>query len=187
MPINREQAWQILCEWTETDSLRKHALAVETVMRAAAAKYGVPSDDAERWAIAGMLHDADYERWPEEHPKRIVAKLQEMGESDIAHAISAHYTKWDVPHQSGMDKALIACDELTGFIVACCKVRPDGIQSLNSDSVIKKLKTSSFAAKVERHEVNAGCEILGAELAPHIQFIIEALKSKAVELGIGGK
>ena len=108
-----------------------------------------------------------------------------MGESDIAHAISAHYTKWNVPYNSLMDKALLACDELTGFVIACCQVRPDGINSLESKSVIKKLKDKSFAAKVERDEVYKGAELFGVDLNDHISFIITVLKNNKAELGIG--
>lgn len=181
--LSREAAWTQLCTWTESDSLRRHARAVEVVMRAAADRYGAP-DSAEAFAIAGLLHDADYEKWPEEHPSRIVAWLREQGEEAVAHAISAHYTKWGVAHESTLDKALLACDELTGFIVACCRVRADGIASLTSASVIKKLKEKSFAAKVERDEVYAGVEKLGVDLATHIDFIIGALTPHGVELGI---
>ena len=108
-----------------------------------------------------------------------------MGEKEIAHAVSAHYTKWNVPYNSLLDKALLACDELTGFIIACCQVRPDGINSLESKSVIKKLKDKSFAAKVERDEVYKGAELLGVELNDHILFIITVLKNNKSELGIG--
>jgi predicted hydrolase (HD superfamily) len=134
-----------------------------------------------------MLHDADYEKWPEEHPSRIVAWLRERNEEELAYAISAHYTKWNVPYKSPLDKALVACDELTGFIVACCLVRPEGVSTLQSKSVKKKLKDKAFAAKVERAEVHAGVEILGVELTDHIDFIIEALKPHAAELGIIGR
>ncbi len=186
MPLTRERAWDKLCEWTETDSLRKHARAVEEVMRAAALRYGAGEADVERWGMAGMLHDADYERWPEEHPARVVAWVREEGEPEMAHAISAHYTHWGVPYESQLDKALLACDELTGFVGACCLVRPEGIRTLTPKSVKKKLKTASFAAKVERSEVQAGVEMLGVELGEHIQFIITALQPHAEELGLGG-
>lgn len=186
MSLDREGAWQQLCEWTETDSLRGHARAVEIVMRAAAHRYGAGSEDEERWGLAGMLHDADYERWPQEHPRRIVAWLRERGEEEIAHAVSAHYTKWGVPHRSALDKALLACDELTGFIVACCLVRPDGIASLTPKSVKKKLKQRSFAASVDRSEIEAGLDLLGVDLAEHVQFVIDALRPHAEELGIAG-
>jgi len=185
MTLTRDEAWEHLCSWTETDSLRKHARAVEVVMRAAAHTYGSGDADVEPWGIAGMLHDADYEKWPEEHPNKIVGWLRERGEEPIAHAISAHYTRWDVPYESTLDKALLACDELTGFVCACCYVRPEGVATLTPKSVKKKLKTASFAAKVERSEVHAGAELLGVDLGGHIQFIIEALKPHAEELGIG--
>ncbi len=187
MGITRDEAWSRLCEWTETDSLRKHARAVEIVMRQAAHRYGDGDADVESWGIAGMLHDADYEKWPEEHPHKAVAWLEEIGEDQIAHAISAHYTKWNVPYESQLDKALLACDELTGFIGACCLVRPEGVSTLKPKSVKKKLKDKAFAAKVERSEVSAGVELLGVELDEHIQFVIDALAPHANELGLTGR
>jgi predicted hydrolase (HD superfamily) len=156
-------------------------------MRQAAHRYGEGAADEEVWGIAGMLHDADYEQWPDDHPNRIVAWLGERGEEAIAYAISAHYTKWNVPYRSQLDRSLIACDELTGFIVASCLVRPDGVHTLGPKSVRKKLKDKAFAAKVERAEITAGAELLGVELPEHIQFIIDALKPHADELGIGAK
>ena len=183
--LTREEAWGHLCDWTKTDSLRNHARAVEIVMRAAAHRYGVGADDEAAWGIAGMLHDADYEQWPEEHPNRIVAWLRERDEAAIAHAISAHYTHWKVPHETPLDKSLLACDELTGFIIASCLVRPEGVTTLKPKSVRKKLKDKAFAAKVDRGEVTAGAELLGVDLSAHIEFIIDALKPHADELGIG--
>lgn len=185
--LTRDAAWSKLCEWTATEALRRHARAVELVMRAAAPHYGGDQADVERWGIAGMLHDADYERWPEEHPARIVAWLRAGGETEIAHAISAHYTKWNVPYENALDRALLACDELTGFVGACCLVRPGGIATLEPKSVVKKLKDPSFAAKVERHEVYEGARLLGTELSAHIQFVIEALRPHATELGLQGR
>ena len=187
MPLTRDRAWEKLCEWTRTDALRKHARAVEVVMRAAASRYGDGARDEERWGIAGMLHDADYEAWPEEHPGRIVAWLREQGEEEIAHAVSAHYTKWNVPHETKLDRALLACDELTGFIGACCFVRPGGVTTLEPKSVTKKLKDRLFAAKVERAEVTAGAEKLGVDLSEHIAFVIGALRPHAAELGLLGR
>ncbi len=187
MELTRDEAWTQLCAWTETDSLRKHARAVELVMRQAARRYGDGDGDEETWGATGMLHDADYEKWPEDHPNRIVAWLRDRGEEELAYAISAHYTKWNVPYKSALDKALLACDELTGFIVACCLVRPEGVSTLKSKSVRKKLKDKAFAAKVERSEINAGIELLEVELAEHIDFIIDALKPHAEELGIEGR
>jgi predicted hydrolase (HD superfamily) len=184
--VTRDEAYRHLCEWTETEALRKHARAVEVVMRAAALRYGAGESDVEKWGIAGLLHDADYEKWPEDHPRRIVAWLRERGEEEIAHAVSAHYTKWNVPCETDLDRALLACDELTGFVGACCFVRPDGVHSLAPKSVRKKLKDRSFAAKVDRSEVQAGIERLGVDPAEHIQFVIDALRPHAEELGISG-
>lgn len=185
--MTRDEAWEHLTQWTETDSLRKHARAVEIAMRAAALRYGGGEADVEAWGIAGMLHDADYEKWPDEHPQRIVAWLRDRGEPAIAHAVSAHYTRWNVPYESPLDRALLACDELTGFIVACCLVRPEGISTLTPKSVKKKLKDKHFAASVDRGEVEAGARELGVELEEHIQFLVEALSPHADELGIGGR
>ena len=183
--LTREEAWSHLCEWTKTDSLRKHARAVEIVMRRAAHRYGAGAADEEAWGIAGMLHDADYEQWPGDHPQRIVAWLRARGEEAIAYAISAHYTEWNVPHRSPLDRALLACDELTGFVIASCLVRPDGVTTLTAKSVLKKLKDKAFAAKGDRTEINRGAAVLGVDLADHIAFIIVALSPHAVELGIG--
>lgn len=187
MALDRTTAWNQLCEWTATESLRNHARAVELAMRAAAHRYGAGAADEERWGLAGLLHDADYERWPEEHPRRVVEWVRAQGEEEIAHAISAHYTRWGVPHRSALDRALLACDELTGFVVACCLVRPDGIASLEPASVRKKLKQRSFAATVDRDEVAAGLELLAVELEPHVELILAALRPHAAELGIQGR
>ena len=187
MGLTRDEAWALLNEWTPSEALRRHARAVEVVMRAAAHRYGEGENDEERWGIAGMLHDADYNQWPHDHPHRIVAWLRERGEIEIAHAISAHYTRWEVPYETQLDRALLACDELTGFIGACCLVRPEGVATLTPKSVKKKLKDKGFAAKVERHEVSVGAELLGVDLGEHIQFIVEALRPYAAELGIGGR
>ncbi len=186
MALLRDTAWTHLCSWTETDSLRTHARAVEIVMRAAAHRYGDGAQDEHSWGLAGLMHDADYERWPEDHPKRVVAWLVEQDEPAIAHAVSAHYTQWNVPYESTLDKALLACDELTGFVMACSLLRPEGVTTLTPKSVKKKLKTLKFAAGVDRHEVNAGAEMLGVELGEHIQFVIDALRPHAEELGIEG-
>jgi predicted hydrolase (HD superfamily) len=185
--MTRDEAWKKLCEWTETPSLRNHARTVEVAMRAAAHRYGSGAADEEAFGIAGMLHDADYEKWPQDHPRRVVAWLNEQGEASIAHAVSAHYTKWSVPHETQIDKALLACDELAGFIVACCLIRPDGIRGLTKDKVMKRLKEKKFAASVDRDEVTKGAEILGVPLADHIQFLIDALSPHAAELGIAGQ
>jgi len=182
--LKRDEAWAQLCAWTKTDSLLRHARAVEIVMRAAAARYGGPEADVERWGLAGMLHDADYEAWPDEHPRRIVGWLEERGEHELVSAIRAHYTKWGFAREARLDRALLACDELTGFVGACARVRPDGLQSLAAASVLKRLKDKGFAAKVERDEVRIGAEELGVELAELIDFIIAALRPHAQELGL---
>ncbi len=187
MSLTREQAWEHLCSWTETDALRNHARAVEVVMRAAAVEYGAGESDVEQWGIAGILHDADYEKWPDDHPKRTVAWLREQGEEAIAHAVSAHFTKWGVSYESQLDRALVACDELTGFVVACCLVRPEGVATLTPKSVKKKLKDKRFAAKVDRGEVSAGVEMLAADLGEHIEMVVAALRPHADELRIAGK
>ena len=179
--MTRDQARSILAELTKSASLLRHMRTVELVMEAYAVHYG---EDAEQWAVAGLLHDADYEAFPAQHPSVIVSKLRDLGEIDIAHAISAHYTKWNVPYNTRMDKALLACDEITGFIVACCQVRPDGISSLTPKSVMKKLKDKRFAATVEREEVYAGAELLGVDLNDHISFIITVLSKHKPELGL---
>ncbi|MHC5210713.1 MAG: HD domain-containing protein [Planctomycetota bacterium] len=186
MGLSRDEAWALLCEWTPSEALRRHARAVERVMRAAALRYGPGEQAVERWGLAGMLHDADYDRWPDEHPRRIVAWLEERGEAEIAHAVSAHYTHWGVPHESDLDKALLACDELTGFVGACALVRPGGITTMKPKSVLKKLKDKGFAAKVERHEVHEGVRLLGVDLAEHVAFVIEALRPAAEELALLG-
>jgi predicted hydrolase (HD superfamily) len=180
--MTRPEAKALLEQMTQGPSLLRHMRSIELVMEAYAEKLG---ESVDTWAIAGLLHDADYEAYPEKHPQVIVGKLIAMGEHDIAHAISAHYTKWNVPYNSLLDKALLACDELTGFVIACCQVRPDGINSLESKSVIKKLKDKSFAAKVERDEVYKGAEHFGVDLNDHISFIIAVLKNNKTELGIG--
>ncbi len=179
--ISRAEAREILESMTKGDSLLRHARTVELVMEAYAIKLGENPDE---WAIAGMLHDADYEAYPEEHPNRIVGILQDKGEEKIAHAISAHYTKWGVSYDTLLDKALLACDEITGFIVACCQVRPEGVETLTAKSVKKKFKQKSFAASVERNEVTKGMELLGVEPDEHISFIIDILRKNKDELGI---
>ncbi len=180
--MNREEGKSILTQYTKGDALLRHARSVELVMEAYAHKFG---EDAEEWAVTGMLHDADYEAYPDQHPNVILKLLQEKGEDKIAHAISAHYTKWGVSYDSLLDKGLLACDEITGFIIAYCHVRPEGIDTLTAKSVKKKLKQPSFAAKVEREEVYKGIELFGVELDDHINFIISVLKENKEELKVG--
>ncbi len=186
MPLTRDQALLQLQAWTTNPSLLAHARAVEIVMRAAAQEYG-ESADPDRWALAGLIHDADYEQWPDEHPRRTVDWLREKGEDELAYAVACHQTAWGLPPKSAMDRALLACDELAGFVVACCLVRPDGIASLEPKSVRKKLKDKAFAAKVDRQIIISSVELLEAPLDDHIRFVIEALKPHADELGIAGR
>ena len=186
MSITHDQAVEQLHAWTTNPSLLGHARAVEIVMRAAATKYGDDADP-EAWAITGLLHDADYDQWPEEHPQRIVDWLREQGEDEIAQAVACHQTKWNLTPTTSMDKCLLACDELAGFIIACCLVRPEGIATLKPKSVKKKLKDKAFAAKVDRDIIRNSVELLGVDFDHHIQFVIDALKPHAEELGIEGK
>jgi predicted hydrolase (HD superfamily) len=179
--MTRQDARELLASMTKSQSLLRHMRTVELVMEAYAKKFG---EDDERWAIAGLLHDADYEAFPDKHPNVIVTKLSELGELEVAHAVSAHYTHWNVPYNSLLDKALLACDEITGFIVACCQVRPDGISTLETKSVVKKLKDKGFAAKVDRNEVYKGAELFGVDLQDHISFIIGVLCENRSELSI---
>jgi predicted hydrolase (HD superfamily) len=186
MSPSRAEALEQLHAWTETDSLRNHARAVEIVMRAAAGRYGGDGDDEETWGIVGLLHDADYERWPDEHPQRVVDWLRERGEENMAHAVAYHQTKWGLEPKTIMDRALLACDELAGFVIACSLVRPEGVGTLAPKSVKKKLKDKAFAAKVDRQIIRLSVEVLGVDLGEHIQFVIDALKPHADELGIAG-
>lgn len=175
------EATEILHRMVQSASLRRHCLSVSLVMRHYAEKFG---EDPEKWAIAGLLHDADYEMYPEQHPDVIVAELREKGEEKIAHAISAHYTHWGVSYDTSLDKALLACDELTGFIIAVALVRPTRIEGMKPKSVRKKLKDKNFAAKVERDEINKGVELLGVDPNEHIAFIISVLEQYQDELSL---
>ena len=181
----RAEAWQLLCDWTPSEKLRIHARAVEAVMRDLAARLG---EDADRFGLAGLLHDADYDTWPEEHPQRIVAWLRERGDEAVAHAISAHYTRWGVPYDSLLDKALLASDEITGFVMACALVRPTRTEGLEPRSVKKKLKDKAFAAGVDRFEVATGLRMLmeavGGTEDEHLARIIAVLHEHRVELGL---
>jgi len=186
MTLTRQTALSKLHEWTENPSLLKHARAVEIVMREAAGRYGGQGADADRWALVGLLHDADYDRWPEEHPQRVVDWLREQGEEELAYAVAAHKDDPSVPPNSPLDKALLACDELAGFVMACSLVRPDGVSTLTPKSVKKKLKDKAFAAKVDRDVIYRSVEVLGADLTEHVAFVIDALRPHAEELEITG-
>jgi putative nucleotidyltransferase with HDIG domain len=185
----REEAWQLVCEWTESGSLRKHMLGVEVAVRAYARMFGA---DEETWAIAGLVHDLDYERYPDletGHPRMGVEELRRRGYPDeIVHAVLGHAEFMGVPRESRLDKTLFACDELAGFIAACAYVRPEGIHGMKPKSVKKKLKQPSFAAGVNRDDVYRGAEELepesGLDFDQHLQFVIDALAERAGELGL---
>jgi putative nucleotidyltransferase with HDIG domain len=182
--VNREESWELLCEWTESDSLRKHMLAVEAGMRAYAREFG---EDEEKWAIAGLLHDMDYEKHPtpDEHPMVGVRELESRGyPDDILHAIKGHADYLDVPRDTLMSKTLYAVDELSGFIVACALVRPEGLEGLKAKSVRKKMKQKSFAAAVNRKDIVRGAEELGVDLNEHIEFVARALRERSDVLGL---
>jgi len=187
MHLDREAAWQLLCEYTESDSLRRHALGVEQAMRKMAEKYG---GDPEEWAITGLLHDFDYEKYPtaEEHPYKGVEILKELGYPDhILQAILGHATYTGVARNTAMAKALFAVDELVGFIFAVTYVRPSrSVLEVQPKSVKKKLKQRSFAASVNREDITQGIEELEVDPTEHIQFVIDALKEKAEILGLKG-
>ena len=179
--INRTQAREILDAYTKGASLLRHARSVELVMEALGKHFG---EDADKFAITGLLHDADYEKYPEKHPNIIVQQLKDMGETDIAHAIAGHYTRWNIPRNSLLDKAIVAADELTGFIIAAALIRPTKIEGMSVKSVKKKLKNPKFAAKVDRAEIEKGVALLGWELGELIQFIIQVLEANKEELEI---
>ena len=170
--INQQEAESILKDMTKSESLLRHAQSVALVMEALGKKLG---EDSDKYAITGLLHDADYEKYPDQHPTVIVEKLKALGELEIAHAIAGHYTKWNVPRISNLDKSIVATDELTGFIIAACLIRPTKVEGLKVKSVVKKLKTKTFAASVDREEVYKGAELIGWELRDLIQFIIDVL------------
>ena len=180
----RDDAWALLCEYTNSESLRKHALAVEAVMRAYARRFG---EDQDRWGLVGMLHDFDYEMYPNppDHPIKGSEILLERGYGDdIRKAILGHANYTGVARDTLLARGLYACDELTGFVVACALVRPNGIWDLEARSVKKKLKDKAFARTVNRDEVYEGASELAVDLGEHIDFIIASLREVAAEVGL---
>ena len=181
----REDAWKLLCEWTESDSLRKHALAVEASMRAYARHWG---EAEERYAVTGLVHDLDYEKHPDletGHPRIALAELEKLGyPEDVRDAVAGHAEYLQVPRETTLAKTLYAVDELSGFVSACALVRPTRIEGLKVKSVRKKLKQPSFAAKVDRAQIERGIEELGVDEAEHIQVVIDALSTNADALGL---
>lgn len=184
---NRDDAWSLLCEYTQSESLRKHAIAVETVMRAYARKHG---EDEEKWGLTGLLHDFDYERYPQapDHPLKGSEILKEKDyPEDIRRAILGHAEYTGVPRDTLLAKVLFACDELTGFVTAVALVKPNkSILEVEPKSVIKKLKDKAFARSVNRNDVYNGASELGVDLTEHIAFVVEALKPAAKEIGLEG-
>jgi putative nucleotidyltransferase with HDIG domain len=189
---NREDAWKLLCEYTQGESLRKHALAVEACVRAYAQKAGA---DENLWGNTALLHDFDYERWPndahsatEEHPFQGSKILRERGyPEEMIHAILGHADYCNVPRVSALDKTLFACDELAGFLTACALIKPSkSIHEVEAASVKKKLKDKAFARGVNRTDVYKGAEELGVPLDEHIAFCIRAMRGVAPQLGLDG-
>ena len=183
---DRADAVALLEEWVENDGLRKHMYSVEAAMRHYARMRG---EDEDAWGLAGLLHDLDWEKHPEEHPLRAVEHLREKGyPEEVLHAILAHRSDFTgVEPETDMDKHLIACDELSGLVFAACLVRPTGIDDLKPKSVTKKLKDRTFAAGVSREEVQWGMELIGKERAEHIQNVIDGMRARAEELGLRGE
>ena len=186
-PLSRDQAWDLFCSWTESESLRRHVLAVEAAMRAYALKFGA---DEEQWGLVGMLHDLDYERHPDletGHPRFALKELEKQGFSpEFVRAVASHADFLEVSRDSPMEKTLYAVDELCGFIMACAYVRPEGIHGMTPKSVKKKMKTPAFAAAVNRDELREGAENLGVDFDEHLAFVIASLEERSGELGLDG-
>src|SRR6201992_3782049 len=183
--ISREQAWDLLCEWTQSDSLRRHMLAVEAAMRAYAPRF---DGDVELWGLTGLLHDLDYERYPDletGHPRSALTEREPRGSPpELVRAVASHASYLGVSRDTPMEKTLFAVDELSGFVMACAYVRPQGIEGLTPKSVKKKMKTPAFAAAVSRDDMRNGAEELGVDFDEHVAFVIAALEERADELGL---
>jgi putative nucleotidyltransferase with HDIG domain len=181
--VSRAKAWTLLCEWTESDSLRRHMLAVEAAMRAYAPRFG---GDPELWGVTGLLHDLDYERYPDldtGHPRFALEELEARGyPPELIRAIASHADFMGVPRETSMEKTLFAVDELSGFILACAYVRPEGLVGMTPKSVKKKMKSPSFAAAVSRDDLRSGAEELGVDFDEHVATVIAALTAHSDEL-----
>jgi len=184
---SREEAWELFQEWTESESLRRHVLAVEVAMRAYAAKYG---EDEELWAATGILHDLDYEKHLDletGHPRVALALFEERGyPPELIDAVAGHAPYLGVPRLSRISRTLFAVDELSGFVGAVAMVRPTGIAGMTPKSVKKKMKQPSFAAAVSREDMRLGAEELGEDFDEHLALVIAALEPRASELGLEG-
>lgn len=182
--MDRPEAWTLLCEYTKSENLRKHALAVEACVRAYARKLG---EDEEKWGVVGLIHDFDYEMYPNapDHPLKGSEILKERGYPDeLRRAILGHADYTGVPRDTLLAKTLFACDEVAGFITACSLVRPDRIRSLEAKSVRKRMKDKAFARSVSREDMTKGAEEMGVSLDEHLAFCIEAMRSIAGNLGL---
>jgi len=189
--IDRDEAWCLLTEFTQSESLRKHALAVEACMRACARKFGATSPDEENlWGVVGLIHDFDYERWPslEDHPYKGNAIMTERGWPEvITRAVMSHAEYSGVSRDTIMEKALFACDELAGFITAVALIKPSkSLVEVDAKSVRKRMKDKAFARKVNREDIVNGAAALGVDLDEHIELCIAAMKAIAAELGLDG-
>ncbi len=184
---SRDEAWELFCEWTESESLRRHVLGVEAAMRAYAERYG---EDEELWGATGILHDLDYEKHPDletGHPRVALALFEELEyPPELIDAVAGHAPYLGVPRETRMSKTLFAVDELSGFIGAVALVRPSGIAGMTPKSVKKKMKAPSFAAAVSRDDMRLGAEELGVDFDEHLAFVIAALEPRAEELGLAG-
>lgn len=188
----RQEAYALLCEWVESESLRRHNLAVEAALRSYARHY---NEDEELWGITGLLHDMDYERWPDMddtengHPRTELRLFRERNyPAELIHAIEAHATFLGVPRESLLDKALLACDEITGLILACAYVRPDkDLRSVKVSSVKKKWKNRKFTEAIDREENAHFIEELGVDFDEHVGRVLEAMQEVAEELGVAGE
>ena len=185
--LSRDNALALLGEWVQSDSLRRHCLAVEAAMRAQARERG---GDEELWGLSGLLHDLDYDRYPDPdtgHPRMAMAELERLGyPPELIRAVASHADYLGVPRESDMERALAAVDELCGFLLACAYVRPSGIHGMTAKSVRKKLKQPSFAAAVNRDDITRGAAELGVELDQLIGSTVAALEPLADELGVAG-
>ncbi|WP_205698428.1 HDIG domain-containing metalloprotein [Conexibacter sp. SYSU D00693] len=188
--LSRAEAWDLLTSWVQSESLRRHCLAVEAAMVAYARQGG---HDEELWAVTGLLHDADYEAHPDMddeeagHPRTILAELRRRdAPEEVVDAIAGHAPYLGVPRETELAKTLFAVDELSGFVMACARVRPEGVRGMTPKSVKKKLKQPSFAAAVDREDVRVGAEELGVDFDEHLRTVIAALEQRAGELGLEG-
>ena len=185
--ISRTEAWNLLYEWTKGESLRRHALAVEAAMRVYAGRFG---EDEELWGATGLLHDLDYERYPsleDGHPRFALRELEARGyPPELVRAVASHAEYMGVPRETLMEKALFAVDELSGFVLACAYVRPDGLRGMTAKSVKKKMKSASFAAAVSRDDLRQGAEELGVDFDEHVEVVIAALEAQGAELMSSG-